>query len=121
RVPGVLDRVVQQCRCDRPRTEPEFGEDLRHRERVGDVWLAALALLAGVLVACDQVRAFDDREIALGVIGPDRSRQVVQVVDAWRTREDARHEPAQTRPLLGLDIRLRHGTHLPWTTPSYAG
>jgi hypothetical protein len=45
RVRGVLDRVVQQGRRRRLRADAEVGEDLRDRDRVRDVRLAALALL----------------------------------------------------------------------------
>ena len=65
-VVGVLDGVVQQGRGDRLRAEPQVGEDLRDRERVGDVRLAALPLLSVVGRVRDGVRALDDREVALG-------------------------------------------------------
>ena len=44
----VLHHVVEQCRHQRLRVEVPLREDLRHRERVGDVGLAALAVLPGV-------------------------------------------------------------------------
>ena len=47
----------------------ELGEDRRHRERVGDVGVAALAHLALVGALGDGVRPLDEREVGLGVGG----------------------------------------------------
>ena len=43
---GVLDDVVQQRRAQRVAVDVQVGEDFGHRQRVGDVGLAGLALLA---------------------------------------------------------------------------
>lgn len=99
RIPRVLDRVVEQCGRDRPRSEAELREDLRDRERVRDVRLAALALLALVLLLGDRVGPLDDREVTLGVIRAHRADQVVEVVDPGRAGEDAGNQPSQTRTL----------------------
>ena len=47
----VLDGVVQQRGDQRRLGHADVGEDRRHRERVGDVGVAALAHLAGVVRA----------------------------------------------------------------------
>ena len=46
RVVGVFDRVVQQRGGERLWPEPEVGEDLGDRHRMGDVRLTAAAQLA---------------------------------------------------------------------------
>ena len=55
----VLDHVVQQRRHQRLRVEVPLGEDLGDGERVGDVRLAALAVLARVRGARDLVGLLD--------------------------------------------------------------
>ena len=50
RVAGVLDRVVQQGGDQRGGVHAELGQDRGHRQRVGDVRVAALAQLAAVLL-----------------------------------------------------------------------
>ncbi len=67
RVPGVLDGVVEQCRDEGRGIHAEFGEDRRDRQRVGDVRIAGLALLAGVPFLGDVVRALQLREVGLGI------------------------------------------------------
>ena len=71
----VLDRVVQQRRRERGRRHAELGEDRRHRERVRDVGVAALAHLAVVRALGDGIRPLDDREVGLGVVGPHGRHQ----------------------------------------------
>jgi hypothetical protein len=56
---GVLDRVVQQRRHQGLRVEVPLGEDLGDGERVRDVRLAALAILARVRGARDLVGLLD--------------------------------------------------------------
>ena len=58
---GVLHRVVQQRGGHGLRADAEIGEDLRHGDRVGDVRLAALALLPGVSPFGRVIGALDDR------------------------------------------------------------
>jgi hypothetical protein len=70
RVRGVLHGVVQQGRADRVGVHAELGEDRRHRQRVGDVRVAALALLVAVPVGGDVVGALDQPHVRLGVGGP---------------------------------------------------
>ena len=61
RVAGVLDGVVQQRGDQGGGVHAELGADLRDRERVGDVRLAALAHLAAVHVLRDRVRPAQHR------------------------------------------------------------
>ena len=75
RVVGVLDRVVQQRRRERRRRHAELGEDRRDGQRVGDVRVAALALLAAVGLLGHVVGALDDREVGLGVGRADGPQQ----------------------------------------------
>ena len=77
--------------------EPEIGEDLRHGERVRDVRLAALPRLARVRLVGDRVGALDDRQVALGVVRAHRPQELLDVVAARRSREDARHEAPKRR------------------------
>ena len=56
---GVLDAVVQQARAHRRDVELELGDDLRDRERMGDVRIARLAGLAVVRLRGELVRAAD--------------------------------------------------------------
>jgi hypothetical protein len=78
RVVGVLDGVVQQGGAQRGRCHAELGEDGRDRERVGDVGVAAAALLVAVVPLGGLVRALDDRQVGLGVRAADDGEQRVQ-------------------------------------------
>ncbi len=51
--PGVLERVVQDRGDDGFGVQAELGEDMRHRHRVRDVWLAGFARLSGVGFGAD--------------------------------------------------------------------
>ena len=65
---GVLDGVVQQAGHQRGRVHAQLGEDRGHRERVRDVRVAALALLAAVPALGDLVGASRS-----GAASPSRS------------------------------------------------
>ena len=71
-VVGVLHRVVQQGRAQRLVVHPQLGQDRGHRERVGDVGVAALALLPGVPVRGHVVGVLDEPDVRLGVGGAHR-------------------------------------------------
>ena len=71
----VLDRVVQQRRDERRLGHADVGQDRGHRERVGDVGVAALAHLAGVPLVGDGVGALEEGEVGLGVVGPDGAEE----------------------------------------------
>ena len=75
RVAGVLDGVVQQRRDQRDGVHPQLGQDRGHGERVGDVRVARLALLALVLGVGDVVGALQQRQVRLGVQGPVHARE----------------------------------------------
>ncbi len=75
---GVLDGVVQQARHQRGRVHAQLGEDGGDRERVGDVRVAALALLAAVPALGDLVGPLDLAQrggLDLGVVGADGAQQ----------------------------------------------
>ena len=71
RVGGVLDGVVQQRGADRLGVHAEFGEDRGHRERVGDVRVARLALLVLVPVRGHLVGTFHRPHVRLRVVRAD--------------------------------------------------
>ena len=67
RVGGVLDRVVQQRGADGLGVHAELGEDGRHRERMGDVRVAAAPLLVPVPVGGRVVGPLDEPDVGLRV------------------------------------------------------
>ena len=71
----VLDRVVEQRRDQRRLGHADVGEDRGHRERVGDVGVAALAGLGAVHLRGGDVGALEQRQVGLGVAGPDGAEQ----------------------------------------------
>ena len=98
RVVGVLDGVVQQRRTQGRRRHAELGEDRRHRERVGDVGIAALAGLPLVHPLGDLVRLLDRRDVALGMGRPiDLDQRVEHRVGRPRLATDAGQPVAHTR------------------------
>ena len=66
-VGGVLHRVVQQGRAQRLVVHAQLGQDGGHGERVGDVRVAALALLAGMPVRGHVVGVLDQPDVGLRV------------------------------------------------------
>ena len=74
-VVGVLDGVVQERGREGRRGHAQLGQDGRHRERMGDVGVAALALLAAVGACGRPVGALDDPDVGLRVGGMDRAEQ----------------------------------------------
>ena len=99
----VLDRVVEQRRDQRRLGHAELGEDRRHRERVGDVGLAALALLAAVHPLGGDVGALEQRQVGLGVVGPDRAEQrledrVARLAPGADPRQPGAHPAGRTDP-----------------------
>ncbi len=77
-VGGVLHGVVQQRGAESVGVHAEFGEDRGHRERVGDVRVAALAHLPGVPVRGHLVGTVDEPDVRLGVSSPHRLDQGFQ-------------------------------------------
>ena len=114
RVRRVLDRVVEQ-RGDQGRLgHAELGEDRRDRERVGDVGLAALALLAAVHPLGGDVGPLEQREVGLGVVGPDRAEQRLEDRVAGWPLVPIRASRARIRPAddAADELRLRLGLRL---------
>ena len=70
-VGGVLDRVVQQGTADGLVRHAQLGQDGGDGERVGDVRVAALALLPGVPACRDVISVLDEPDVGLGMGGPD--------------------------------------------------
>ena len=122
RVVGVFDRVVQERRRDRARSEAEIREDLRDGERMRDVRLAALTRLAGVGALGDGVGALDDRQVALGMVRAHRPQELLDVIAARRPREDPRNETAKRRGLRGQGgtVSVIRSSPLRWIRQSYA-
>ena len=82
RQPGVLDGVVQQRRDQRGGVHAELGQDRRHRERVGDVRVAALAQLAAVALLGDVVAALQQPGVDLRVrAAVDREQRLEHRLD----------------------------------------
>ena len=100
RVLGVLDRVVQQGGAQRRLVHAQLGQDRGHGERVGDVRVAALAHLALVHALRGPVGPLDQRQVGLGMVGPDDPEQRVQ----RRGLRPGRAEPGD--PLPHPDPRL---------------
>ena len=67
RVTGVLDGVVQQRGDQRGGVHAELGEDVRDRQRMGDVRVAGAAELLGVPLLGDLVRPLQHRQVGLRV------------------------------------------------------
>ena len=67
RVLGVLGDVVQEGGRDRDRVQAQLGQDLGHRQRVGDVGLAADAVLALVRLHGEGEGGRDRRQVGLRV------------------------------------------------------
>ncbi len=114
RVVGVFDGVVQQCGSDRLRADAEVGEDLRDRDRMRDVRLAALALLARVRLLSGRVGTLDQRHVRLRVVRAHRLQQTVDGARGLRAGEDARQQCAQR--CRARRLRLRHGVSLGFDT-----
>jgi hypothetical protein len=98
---GVLDDVVQQRRHEGLRVEVPLREDLRDRERVGDVGLAALAVLAGVGRARDLVGLLDRVDVVAAQV-PEDARQLLGSRAGQRAGRGL--EPARD----GMDSERRH-------------
>src|SRR5690606_28989987 len=93
---GILDRVVQQRRHQGFGVELPARADLRHRDRVGDVGLAAAAELAQVRLVAEAVSLADATSILVG-----------KVADGFRETGQRRHRVARAgaRPEAILDVR----------------
>ena len=96
RVGGVLHRVVQQRGADRLGVHAELGQDGRHRQRVGDVRVAAAPLLVPVPVGGRLVGPLDEPDVGLRVRpAHGLDERLEHRVDA---RAPLRPEPGQPPP-----------------------
>ncbi len=75
RVGGVFQGVMQQRGADGLGVHAEFGQDRGHRERMGDVGVAALALLVGVPLGGHLVGAVDEPDVRFGMSSANRLDQ----------------------------------------------
>ena len=92
---GVLDGVMQQRGADRLVVHAELGEDRGHRQRMGDVRVAAVPPLAGMLRRGDLVRVLYHPHVGLRMRRLDRLDQRLEYrVDAAARRS----EPGQPAP-----------------------
>ena len=98
RVAGVLDGVVQQRGDQRGGVHAEFGEDVRDRQRMGDVGVTGAAELVGVAQLGDLVGALQDRQVGLRVdLAVHRDQRFEDRVDALRCDVIRRARRARTR------------------------
>ena len=74
----VLDRVVQQGGHEGRLGHADVRQDRGHRQRVGDVGVAALAGLAAVVLLGGVVGALEQRQVGLRVVGADGAEQRLQ-------------------------------------------
>ncbi|CAH0296592.1 hypothetical protein SRABI128_04048 [Microbacterium sp. Bi128] len=112
----VFDGVVQQGRGQRGAAEAEFGEDGGHRDGVGDVRVAALALLAPVAALGDHEGTLDEIEILFGVVGAHSAQQRLQNRRVGRSataRQPGKSGPRALAPAgksgPGTGVVHRHG------------
>ncbi len=71
-VVGVLRDIVEECRLDRDRIDPEIGEDLGGGDRVGDVRFAGRATLALMGGDGEVVGPLDGGKVGRRVVLGDR-------------------------------------------------
>ena len=96
RVAGVLDGVVQQRRYQCRGVHAQLGEDVRDRQRVGDVGVPGAPHLGGVLGLGHLVGALQDRQVGFGVeLAVHRDQRFEHRVQRAARR---RHPAGQTRP-----------------------
>jgi hypothetical protein len=98
---GVLHGVVEERRADRGRVHAELREDLGDPDRMDDVRLAGLALLARVRRLGDLVRPQDRLDVDLRRVAPQRRDQRLEAVGDVQAEIEHR-EPLEDR----LDARL---------------
>ncbi len=65
---GVLDHVVQQPGGDRGGVQPIAGQDVRHRDRMGDVGIAVVTALGAVRLRRQRIGRVDQPGIRLGIV-----------------------------------------------------
>ncbi len=75
RVTGVLDRVVQQRGHQSRSVHAQLGENVGHRQRMGDVGVTGVSQLAGVPLVGDLEGALHHRKVGLGIDLPVHRHQ----------------------------------------------
>jgi hypothetical protein len=96
---------VQHRRGERLGSDAEIGQDLGDRDRMGDVGLAALTGLTRVGLLGGGIGAFDEGEVALGVVLPHRLHQAIQCTRRLGAREQPRQDRAQRGGVGRLCVR----------------
>jgi hypothetical protein len=84
---GVLERVVQDRRAQGFDVHAEFGEDARHRQRMGDIGLAALAGLAVMGDRANVIGTLDRGNLLSRQVGAQLDQEGL---DGLRTRIEGR-------------------------------
>src|SRR5690554_5252182 len=97
-VVGVFYRVVQQRGRNGLRSNTEVSEDLRDRDRVCDVWLAALAGLTSVSDLRDLVCPFDRVNVGTRMMRTHCADQVLDRASMLGAGEETREkQPPRSR------------------------
>ena len=98
RVAGVLDGVVQQRGDQRGGVHAELGQDVGHRQRMGDVRVAGAAQLVGVPLLGDLVGPLQQRQVGLRVdLAVHRDQRLEHRVDGAALGVIRRASRARTR------------------------
>ena len=92
RISRVFDSVVEDGCGDGLGAQAQFGKNLRHRYRVGDVRLAGTPGLSLVSFLRDTVRAFDNGHVGARVIALERLNQLLVALRDGCAREESRQE-----------------------------
>ena len=99
RVAGVLDGVVQQGGHQCRGVHAEFGQDVGHRKRVGDVRIAGAAHLVGVPHLGHVVGPLQQRKVGLRVeLAVHRDQRLQHRVDGAALRRHPARQPGAHPP-----------------------
>ena len=75
----VLNRVMQQPRCNRRRIHPQLGQHLPDLKRMNDIRLPTRPLLPLMLLQAELPRLADNLEIVPRPVGPHRLQQMLKL------------------------------------------
>ena len=115
-VVGVLDRVVQQRGGDGLRADAEVGEDLRDRDRVRDVRLAARRTCPAWARSAAMYARSMIAEIGLRMMRPHGLDQPVDRADGLRTGEKIRGTRRRRDAAEGVVASVIDSPRIPWET-----